>query len=90
MNATNVNIRTDKELKNEVTEIYEKLGLNLTTAVNMFFKATIRENGIPFSLKLDEPNDVTASAITEGRKIAEDKKAKGYHDLNDLRKSLGV
>lgn len=90
MNATNVNIRTDKELKNEVTEIYEKLGLNLTTAVNMFFKATIRENGIPFSLKLDEPNDVTASAITEGRKIAEDKNAKGYHDINDLRKSLGV
>lgn len=84
MSTTNVNIRTDKDLKNEVSEIYEKTGLNLTTAVNMFFKATVRENGIPFSLKLDEPNSLTASAI------AEDKNSKGYHDINDLRKSLGV
>ena len=48
MNATNVNIRTDKDLKNEVSEIYEKPGLNLTTAVNMFFKATVRENAYHF------------------------------------------
>lgn len=90
MNATNVNIRTDKELKNEVSEIYAKLGLNLTTAVNMFFKATVRENGIPFSLKLDEPNEVTVSAIAEGNRIADDKNVKGYHDIAELRKSLGV
>lgn len=84
MSTINVNIRTDENLKNEVTEIYKKLGLNLTTAVNMFFIATVRENGIPFSLKIDEPNSLTASAI------AEDKNSKGCHDLNDLRKSLGV
>ena len=84
MSTTTLNIRTDKDLKNEVSEIYEKPVLNLTTAVNMFFKATVRENGIPFSLKLDEPNELTASAI------AEDKNSKGYHDINDLRKSLGV
>lgn len=51
MNAANVNIRTGKDLKNQVSAIYEKLGLNLTTAVNMFFKATVRAKGIPFFLK---------------------------------------
>lgn len=90
MSTINVNIRTDEILKNEASEIYKKPGLNHTTAVNMFFKATVRENGIPFSLKIDEPNSLTASAIAEGRKIAEDKNSKGYHDINDLRKSLDV
>lgn len=59
MTATNLNIRTDKDVKEQAEQICSELGLNMTTAVKVFLRTTIRENGIPFSLKLDVPNDVT-------------------------------
>lgn len=48
MESTNLNIRTDKEVKLAAERIFEELGLNMTTAVNIFLRQTIRENGIPF------------------------------------------
>ena len=68
--------------------IFADLGLNMTTAVNMFLRAVIREDGIPFALKLDIPNDVTIAAIKEGRRIASDKNMKGHKNMDDLRAAL--
>ena len=90
MNNTNLNIRTDREVKLAAEKIFEELGLNMTTAINMFLKQTIRENGIPFELKLNTPNAATVSAIEEGRNIAEDKSIKGYSDIDSLRAALDV
>lgn len=88
MESTNLNIRTDKDVKIAAEKIFEELGLNMTTAVNIFLRQTIRENGIPFELKLNVPNDTTAAAIEEGRKLAYDKSAKGYSSMDDLRAAL--
>lgn len=88
MESTNLNIRTDKDVKIAAEKIFEELGLNMTTAVNIFLRQTIRENGIPFELKLNVPNDTTVAAIEEGRKLAYDKSAKGYSSMDDLRAAL--
>ena len=90
MATTNLNIRTDKDIKDQAALIFNELGLNLTTAINMFLRTAIRENGIPFSLKLDVPNEVTAAAIEEGRRIAYDSSVKGYSNLEDLKAALEV
>ena len=90
MESTNLNIRTDKEVKIAAERIFEELGLNMTTAVNIFLRQTIRENGIPFELKLNIPNEVTAAAIEEGRKLAYDKTATGYTNMNDLKAALAL
>ena len=87
MESTNLNIRTDKEVKAAAEKIFEKLGLNMTTAVNIFLRQTIRENGIPFELKLT-PNETTAAAIEEGRSLAYDKNAKGYRNMDALKEAL--
>ena len=50
--TTNLNIRTDKEVKEAAEQIFNELGLSMTTAVNIFLRQTIRSNGIPFELKL--------------------------------------
>ena len=76
MTTTNLNIRTDKEIKDQAEAIFSSLGLNMTTAVNIFLRTAIRENGIPFLLKLDTPNDVTVDATEESRRIATDKNSK--------------
>ena len=90
MATTNLNIRTDKEIKEQAEMIFAELGLNMTTAINMFLRTAIREHGIPFSLKLDVPNDLTAAAIEEGRHIASDSSVKGYTSIDDLKAALEV
>lgn len=90
MATTNLNIRTDKEIKEQADKIFSELGLNMTTAINMFLRTTIRENGIPFSLKLETPNDITIAAIEEGRRIASDSHVKGYRNMEDLKAALDL
>ncbi len=88
--TTNLNIRTDKDVKEQSEKIFAELGLTMTAAINIFLRTAIRENGIPFALKLDVPNAATAAAIEEGRRIADDPNVIGYSDMDELRKSLGV
>lgn len=90
MATTNLNIKVDKDIKEKADRIYSELGMNMTTAINIFLRATIREYGIPFALKLDEPNEVTAAAIEEGRRIASDSSVKGYDNMDDLKAALDV
>ena len=68
MMTTNLNIRIDKDIKEQAEGIFNELGMNMTTAVNIFMLTAIREHGIPFELKLDVPNETTVAAIEEGKK----------------------
>ena len=88
MATTNINIRTDAVIKSQAESIFEAFGLNMSTAINMFLRQTIRENGIPFELKLDVPNELTAAAIKEGRELAYDKSVKGYANMEELKAAL--
>ena len=90
MATTNLNIRTDKAIKDQAEAIFNELGLNMTTAINMFLRTTIRENGIPFDLKLDTPNEITASAIEEGRRLMANSSAPRYSSLDELKAALEV
>ncbi len=86
--TTNLNVRTEKVVKEKAEAIFNELGLNMTTAINIFLRTTIRENGIPFDLKLSEPNEVTKAAIEEGRKISRDKTIAGYTSVDELMEVL--
>lgn len=88
MATTNLNIRIDKVIKDQAENIFNELGLNMTTAINMFLRTAIREHGIPFELKLDVPNEVTAAAIAEGRKMINDPSAPKYSNMDDLKSAL--
>ena len=86
----NLNIRTDAEIKAAAEQLFEALGLSMSTAVNIFLRQAIRQGGLPFEVKLDIPNETTAAAIAEGRALLRDKNAKGYTSMDDLRAALEV
>ena len=88
MSTTNLNIRIDKSIKNQAEEIFNELGLNKTTAVNMLLRTTIREHGIPFELKLDIPNKTTIEAIEEGKKMMSDPTTPKYSSIDELKAAL--
>ena len=81
---------TEKEIKESAEIVLSQLGLTMSAAVNIFLRQVIRENGIPFELKLKEPNTETIEAIQEARLIANDKSVQGYTSIQELRTALDV
>ena len=55
--TTNINIRMDKALKEQAESLLSELGMNMTTAFNIFLRQAVRERAIPFQIALDKPND---------------------------------
>lgn len=90
MVTTNLNIRTDKVIKEQAEQIFNELGLNMTTAINMFLRTTIREQGIPFELKLNVPNETTEEAIKEGKRMMSDPSTPRYSSIEALKEALEV
>ena len=45
-------IRIEPEVKREATAVLDELGLSMSTAVNAFLKALVREQGMPFEMKV--------------------------------------
>ena len=63
--TTNINIRVDEELKRKAEAIFNELGLNMSTAMNMFLRYSVRYGGIPFDLRIEIPNEETQAAIED-------------------------
>ena len=51
---TNINIRIDSDVKNKAQDVFSALGLDMTSAINIFLRQAIRKNGIPFELVVDK------------------------------------
>lgn len=64
-NTTNLNIRVDEELKRKAEAIFAELGLNVSTAINIFLRYSVRYGGIPFELRIEKPNAETLAAIDD-------------------------
>ena len=60
---TSMTIRMNKEIKQEAQEIFSALGMDMTTAINVFLRQVIRVGGFPFDVRLKEPNAVTYEAM---------------------------
>lgn len=67
MASVNINVRVDENLKKTTENIFDELGLNMSVAINIFLKQVVREQGIPFELKLEQPNAETIAAIEDVR-----------------------
>ena len=87
-NSTNLNIRLDSNLKKEAEDLFKRLGLNMSTAINVFLTQSVREQAIPFQIKEDKPNRKLLKALKEAEKIANDSKIKGYHNMYELMEDL--
>jgi DNA-damage-inducible protein J len=83
-NTTNISIRMDADLKAKADALFAELGMNLSTAFNIFVRQSLREGRIPFDISLNQPNAETIAAMLEAERIAKDPNVKGYTDLNQL------
>jgi DNA-damage-inducible protein J len=72
MAQASVNIRMDESLKRQLEQLCFSLGMSVTTAMTIFAKTAVREQGIPFAIKL--PNNVHMKSVDEMTKAEFDTK----------------
>ena len=52
--TTNINVRVDEDIKRQAESIFNELGMNLSTAMNLFLRCAVRYGGIPFDLRVSK------------------------------------
>lgn len=65
MATAKINIAVDERTKQEVEILLDEMGLNMTTAINIYLKRILMEQGIPFDLSVKVPNATTMAAMDE-------------------------
>ena len=67
MADTNINIRIDSEIKAKAQDILASLGLDMTTAINIFLRQAIRQEGIPFTISNEPFKKVPKPGCMKGK-----------------------
>ena len=67
MQQSLIQIRVDRPLKEEVSEIFSSLGIDISTAVRMFLQRCRRVRGIPFALTVQDPPPAPRIGISKGK-----------------------
>lgn len=87
-NTTNFSVRMDSDIKKQCEAMYGELGINLTTAINVFLRQLLRFGGFPFDVRMEKPNKETIAAMLEAERIACDSSVKRYSDVEEALKAL--
>ena len=82
---TSVNVRTTEEIKRGAEDIFSGLGLNISSAVNLFLKQVINYRGIPFDLRL--PDKETLHAMDD---IENSRNLESADTVEGMCKKIGV
>ncbi len=96
--TVNFSVRMDSALKQQCESLYNELGMNLTTAINVFLRQSLRHGGFPFAVRLSEaerdlsyttPNKESLAAMRETENMKkEPDNYKGYDDVHAMMKEL--
>ena len=88
MPKVSTNINLDLDLKKSAQELFADFGLDMTTAITMFLKQSVREQRIPFEIRREIPNKRTLEAMEEALRISKDDSVKSYSTIEELKKAL--
>ena len=85
MAKVSTSISIDADVKAHAQALFADFGLDLSTAINIFLRQSIRENCIPFTIQREVPNADTVAAMKEAEEMAKNPSAyKRYSSFSDL------
>ena len=88
MAAAPTQIRIDADIKKQATDLFNDLGLDMSSAVNLFLHQCVLRGGLPFRVEMPRYTQRTLDAMDEARRISRDPDVRGYTNMDDLRKAL--
>ena len=89
MATVDYSIKIDSDLKQQAEELFASLGFTISSATNVFLRQAIREQGIPFAIKREIPNNETLEALNEVKLMKENPElGKTYTDVDEMMEDL--
>lgn len=89
MAKTTTTITIDSNIKAQAQELLADFGLDLSTAINIFLRQTVRENAIPFTISREVPNSDTIAAMKEVEEMKKHPELyKSYDDVNKMMEDI--
>ncbi|MFD1031904.1 type II toxin-antitoxin system RelB/DinJ family antitoxin [Metaplanococcus flavidus] len=79
-----IQVRIDEDVKSQAVEVLNDLGMDASTAINVFLRQVIAENGLPFQPAKPRLNDVTLKAIKEADEVVESGELDRKKSVDDL------
>lgn len=83
---TSMTIRTDTNIKAQAQHLFANLGLDMSTAINLFLRQSIQHQGLPFDVTLRQPNQLTLKAIEDSYK----ENNKSFDSVSELMDELNA
>lgn len=88
MAKTPTQIRIDEDIKKQAVALFSDLGLDISSAVNIFLRQVVLHGGLPFDVKMPQYKQEVIEAMNEAREISRDKTVKGYTDIEEIFREL--
>ncbi len=71
-------VRIDEELKRQSMELFSQLGIDMSSAMNMFLKQCVMRGGLPFAVEIPQYKTEVLEAMEEARRLSRDSNTKKY------------
>ncbi len=81
-------IRIDEDIKKQATELFGDLGLDISSAVNIFLRQSVLRGGLPFEVIMPQYKPEVVEAMKEAKSISKDITMKGYTDIEEIFREL--
>lgn len=81
-------IRIDSNVKKQANELFSELGMDMSSAVNIFLRQCILRGGIPFTIEDPHYSQKLLNAASEAKRISSDSDVPGYTNMEELNKAL--
>lgn len=88
MSTTPTQIRIDADIKKKATILFNNLGLDMSSAINIFLYQCILKNGLPFSVEMPQYSQETLMAMEEAKRISRDSNIPSYSTMEELKAAL--
>lgn len=88
MSTVPTQIRVDSNIKKESAALFSRLGLDMSTAVNLFLYQCVLKDGLPFAVEMPRYRKETLEAMEEAVRISSDPNVKSYDSMEELKAAL--
>ena len=78
MATVQTQIRIEEDVKKQAMELFNQLGIDMSSAVNMFLRQAIMRGGLPFSVEIPKFKPEVIEAMEEAKQISRDPNTKRY------------
>lgn len=83
-----ITVRVDDSIKQQAEKLFDDLGLNMTSAINIFIKKALSVNGIPFDLRRGTYSSETMQAMLESETLMNDPNTKTYNSFSEIMEEI--